>query len=163
MRPGETLAYLEMTGPAELRPGRADPELAVRQTSDAALVRTMTLAIGAPYAWPTQLWDERAWRDYAADSTVRHWTAQRSGAVIGLASVRFGAGEIELDTFGLVPQWVGRELGGPFLTDVVRVVWSQAPSARRLWLRTSDQDSAHALANYTARGFRIVRMVRGEP
>jgi len=163
VRPGETLSYLELTAPAQLRPGRTDPRLTVVATDDAATVRTTTLAIGAPYAWPTQLWDERAWRDYLADPAVKHWAAQCGGAAVGLASVRFGAAEIVIEAFGLLPGFIGQGLGGPFLTAVVRAAWAQAPTADRLWLSTSDLDAPHALPNYTARGFTVIRRVGPEP
>lgn len=65
---------------------------------------------------------------------------------------------VEIATFGLVPELVGRGLGGPALTLAVRLAWNQvnpddlAP-VRRVWLHTSSLDHPRALANYRARGF----------
>ncbi len=86
---------------------------------------------------------------------LRHWTAHRNGEVAGLASLRFGASEAEIDTFGLLPAFVGRGLGGTFLAAVVATAFAEHAAARRVWLHTSSDDHPHALRNYQARGFRL--------
>jgi GNAT superfamily N-acetyltransferase len=88
---------------------------------------------------------------------LRHWTAERGGDVVGLASLRFDHDEVELDTFGLIPRHVGTGLGRAFLTLVIDLAWREAPDARRLWLHTSSADHPHALRNYRRRGFRLYK------
>jgi GNAT superfamily N-acetyltransferase len=146
------LHYLEMRAPSQLRPSlQAVPD--VRECRDPSVVRGTTLAVGAPYGWPSQRWDDSTWAAYLARSDIRHWTAHRDNQVVGLASLRFADHETEIDTFGLVPTAVGAGLGGAFLSRIIRIAWRVNPSAERLWLHTSSGDHVHALGNYVARGF----------
>jgi GNAT superfamily N-acetyltransferase len=70
--------------------------------------------------------------------------------------------EVEIDTFGLVPEYVGRGFGGHLLPMAVRLAWdletSGAGPVRRVWLHTSSLDHPHALPNYRSRGFRQFRI-----
>ncbi len=150
------LHYLELGSLTELRPPRRTAEdLQLIEQHDDDVVRATTLGIGAPYGWPSQSWDDRGWRDYLHRDDLRHWTAHRNGEVAGLASLRFGASEAEIDTFGLLPAFVGRGLGGTFLAAVVATAFAEHAAARRVWLHTSSDDHPHALRNYQARGFRL--------
>ena len=58
---------------------------------------------------------------------------------------------MEIDYFGLVPNFVGRGLGGAMLTRAVGEAW--ALGAKRVWLHTCTLDSPRALPGYKARGF----------
>ncbi len=64
---------------------------------------------------------------------------------------------VELISFGLLPQCIGRGIGGFLLTEAIKRAWHMGAS--RVWLHTSTRDHAHALANYRARGFRVSRQV----
>jgi GNAT superfamily N-acetyltransferase len=64
-------------------------------------------------------------------------------------------GDIELASFGILPQFTGQGLGGHLLTCAVRRAWQGGAS--RVWLHTSSFDHPWALRNYLARGFRIVK------
>lgn len=66
-------------------------------------------------------------------------------------------GEAEIVTFGLLPEFVGKGLGGFALTLAVQQAWALAPSVSRVWLHTFTVDHPHALPNYHRRGFRTFR------
>jgi GNAT superfamily N-acetyltransferase len=104
-------------------------------------------------------WVERPTTDYLNRADLRHWTANLGGDQVGLVSLRFAPDEVEIDTFGLVPERVGRGLGGTFLTLATELAWRECPQARRVWLHTSNQDHPRALANYERHGFRRYRTV----
>jgi hypothetical protein len=54
-------------------------------------------------------------------------------------------GEVEVDTFGLLPDHIGQGIGGHFLTVGVRLAWAVAPAVLRVWLHTSSsRDHRHA-------------------
>ena len=158
MRTDETLFYLEMRDRRNL-PESAHAPLQLVERADLETVRRVTLAIGAPYQWPSLAWDDERWSDYLARDDLRHWTAELEGDQVGLVSLRFGRDEVEIDTFGLVPPHVGRGLGGPFLTLATELAWRECSQARRVWLHTSSQDHPRALANYQRHGFRLYRTV----
>jgi GNAT superfamily N-acetyltransferase len=160
MRALETLFYLEMRSPCELLPAALESDnLTLVEETTRAAVRAITLEIGQPYDWPSQHWNDEKWAEYFATANLRHWIAKRGNELIGLACVRFDADQIELDTFGLVPRYIGQGLGGPLLTAVVQLAWREAPNARRLWLHTSSEDHPAARPNYERRGFRLYRTV----
>lgn len=153
----EQLTYLHMLSLADLRPAHAPAVdfYLVEQEPGAPSIRQLTLAIGAGYDWPSQRWDDARWSSYLDRPTLRHWAAMVGGEPAGLLSLDLPpAGDVEIDTFGLLPPYVGRGIGGHFLTEGARLAWDVAPIARRIWLHTSSRDHPHALSNYEARGFR---------
>lgn len=82
--------------------------------------------------------------------------------MVGLVSLRSGLGELEIDTFGLVPSYVGRGLGRPFLVLVTQLAWRECADAHRVWLQTSSHDDCRALGNYERHGFSVCRTLLPE-
>ena len=71
---------------------------------------------------------------------------------------------IEIAYFGLLPDFIGRGLGGALLTNAIEQAWSRrdgiAPT--RVWVHTCNRDHPQALANYQARGFVIYKIDEGK-
>jgi acetyltransferase (GNAT) family protein len=65
--------------------------------------------------------------------------------------------EVEIKTFGLVPEFTGKGLGCYALTLAIRQGWELVPDTRRVWLHTSSADNPNALPNYHRRGFRTFK------
>lgn len=63
----------------------------------------------------------------------------------------YKSGEIYLAYFGLMPEFIGRGLGGWFLDWGVQRAWDLGP--RRLRVQTCDLDHPAALPNYLRAGF----------
>lgn len=156
MRSGETLYYLEMTNPAQVVPSpRAEDLLSLVEVRDIDRVRALTLGIGRPYDWPSSHWNELRWQEYGQREDIRHWVAVLADEEVGLVSLVLRDGEVEIDTFGLLPAATGRGLGGAFLTVTLRLAWSVHGDVRRVILHTSSEDHPNALQNYLRRGFRL--------
>ncbi|MGH3359376.1 MAG: GNAT family N-acetyltransferase [Nocardioidaceae bacterium] len=154
MRSGETLYYLEIGSRTDGPPDHRLPtDLVLVEQDSIDIVRALTLTIGRPYDWPSQHWDDDRWAEYMRRRGLRHWTAERGGEAIGLASLRFDHNEVELDTFGLVPRHVGKGLDRTFLTIVVDLAWREAPDAERIWLHTSVQTTRTRCATISGAGF----------
>jgi ribosomal protein S18 acetylase RimI-like enzyme len=158
------VTYLAMTSPDQLRPGRLPP-VAVdlrRETPPSLAVRAVHDGITSPHHWTSLSWSEAQWEQYLNDPHLHHWIARVADDMAGLISLRALPGEVEINTFGLVPEYVGRGFGGHLLTLAVRLAWdfdtSGAGPIRRVWLRTSSLDHPHALPNYRSRGFRQFRI-----
>jgi GNAT superfamily N-acetyltransferase len=150
-----------MLSPSDLRPAPVAPALdGIREVAaSSAVVRSTTAVVGRDYDWPSQHWDERQWQAYLERPHLRHWVALVNGAPAGLLSLDLPPGrEVEIDTFGLVPDYIGQGIGGHFLTVGVRLAWTVVPLVSRVWLHTSSQDHANALPNYERRGFRRYRV-----
>lgn len=69
---------------------------------------------------------------------------------------------VEIVYFGLVPEFIGKGLGGWLLARAVEEAWAMGEGARRVWLHTCTLDSERALPNYKARGFREFKTQRLE-
>jgi GNAT superfamily N-acetyltransferase len=118
--------------------------------------------IGSPYGWSAVSYTDQMWQDWLADARRQQWVVRCHGDVAGLVELEAQpGGEVEITTFGLVPEYVGQGFGGLALTLAVRLAWAlppvQAPAMRRVWLHTSSTDHPHALPNYLSRGFRTFR------
>jgi ribosomal protein S18 acetylase RimI-like enzyme len=70
-------------------------------------------------------------------------------------------GEVELKFFGLFPEWIGRGLGRPLLTELLRRAWSTNP--QRVWLHTCSDDHPAALRLYQSLGFQILKQEPSRP
>ena len=134
------LTYLQMLSPDELRPAPV-PAVAlglVGQDRSSPLIRSATVGIGQAHHWPSQRWNDAQWRAYLDRPHLRHWIAVVDGHPAGLLSLDVPpGGEVEIETFGLLPTHVGRGIGGHFLTLGVLLAWDAAPSVSRVWLHTS--------------------------
>jgi GNAT superfamily N-acetyltransferase len=162
----QTITWLEMTSPDELRPGRAPPapvELQLAEASLVPLLRATSDRVGEPHGWTSRpAWSQAQWAEHLARPEVRAWLARVGGEPAGLIELESRPGEeVELTVFGLVPELVGRGFGGHLLTLGTRLAWETrhpgGAATRRVWLHTASSDHANALPNYRARGFRVVR------
>jgi GNAT superfamily N-acetyltransferase len=64
-------------------------------------------------------------------------------------------GEIELVSFGLIPEFIGQGLGRYLLQWTIDKAWSYQP--RRFWLHTCTKDHPAALPNYLKAGFAVFK------
>jgi ribosomal protein S18 acetylase RimI-like enzyme len=164
----QTITYLEMTAPDQLRAADHDSpplELESMPASRAELVRSTYARIGEPHHWSGRVeWPAARWREHLERAEVRCRLARVDGEPAGLIELELQpAGEVEITVFGLLPEFVGRGLGGHLLTAAARAAWQTRapghPRTRRVWLHTSSLDHPHALRNYERRGFRVFRRV----
>ena len=87
--------------------------------------------------------------------------ASVSGTPAGYFELETQAGgNAEIAYFDLLPQFIGRGLGGALLTATVERAW--AIGASRVWVHTCSLDHPNALPGYQARGFRVFYIVHAE-
>ncbi|MDG4762103.1 GNAT family N-acetyltransferase [Micromonospora sp. WMMD710] len=168
MHSAKVVTYLEMTGPAQLRWAKAVKGVALVPVEDpvgASLsqVRQVHDRIAAAHRWSSLAWSTQDWVDWLSAPTLRHWWIHVRDEVAGWGCLRRHSGpEVELDTFGLSPEYIGHGYGGYSLSLLTQVAWNlpwpenggEADGrTRRVWLHTSRWDHPHALVNYQARGF----------
>lgn len=161
MADDDVRTYLQMLSPDDLRPAPRPPALLEVQEVDKSspIVRATTLGIGRAHQWPSQVWDDQQRQTYLEGPHLRQFVALVQGVPAGLLSLDVPpGGEVEVDTFGLLPDHIGRGIGGHFLTLAVRLAWTTAPNVSRVWLHTSIRDHPHALPNYERRGFRCYQL-----
>lgn len=151
--------YLEMRERSQLKPARAVEQVvaAHAEVPVGALSRFFYLEVGHDHHWV----DLAGW---SAEQWQRH--AERMATIIGwYRNTPCGYGELDrradgtvnVTYFGLLKPFQGRGIGGHLLTEVVRAAW--ALGADRVTLNTCELDGQHALDNYRARGFQVIREV----
>jgi GNAT superfamily N-acetyltransferase len=156
----ETVTYVEMTAPDQLNPSAPVAGLALVEADPfAPLVRDVYRRVGAPYEWNSASRTDEQWEEIRARRTDRQCRLiSYDGETAGVVSYDFPeAGEVEIKTFGLLPEFVGRGIGGYSLTLGIRLGWTLAVPVDRVWLHTSTRDHPNALPNYLKRGFRVFR------
>ena len=151
------VTYVEMTDRSQLTPGTVVPGLALTVAdSRLPLVAGIMARIGAPYGWRSASRSPQEWQAWFAEHPGRTcWLLTQGDEPVGVVVYDpHPDAEVEVKTFGLVPESTGKGLGGYALTLAVRQGWDLLPGTRRVWLHTSSADNPNALPNYHRRGFR---------
>ena len=157
----QTVTYLEMTSRDQLVAARV-PSTGIALTSvdrtSLGLIRATHDRIATPHHWSSLAWTEQMWLNLLSYSGVRTWIARSGEEIIGLVQLQpRPPNEVQITKFGLVPEWIGRGLGGHLLTLATRLAWD-FDDVSRVWLLTTSLDHPHALRNYRSRGFRPFRV-----
>ncbi len=152
--------HLEMLDPAELRAPAQPPErpFELGQVHDPALNRWFYEQVGADYSWTDRLaWSDQQWAKW--EGRVETWMVSVDGERAGYYELEpYQRGRlVQLAYFGLLPRYHGFGIGGHVLTAALRRGFELGP---KVSVSTNTLDGPHALANYTARGMRVVRRER---
>lgn len=155
-----TIHHLVMRSLRELRPSHDAPEgVGLRQEvlpGAASVAHECYHRVGAPWQWSDRRdWDVQQWTAALEVPGTELWTARAGEMLIGFFLLVPHDDEMEIKFFGLVPEWIGRRVGGWLLTEAIRRAWATQPS--RVTLNTCSLDGPAALPNYLARGFTVER------
>lgn len=160
----KTVTYLEMTDLGELRAGRVVPALQLRREEGLSLLaRSVQARVGAAYGWRSSTRSDQEWQELARSHPHgQYWLITLAGEAAGIAALEpQPGGDVEIRTFGLLPDYVGQGLGGHALTLALQQAWAseslEAEAIRRVWLHTNSNDHPSALLNYQRRGLRVYR------
>ncbi len=150
-----TVWYLEMSSSDALR-RRDGPGTVTRSGVPlGALNRFFYREVGRDFHWVDRLgWTAHQWQSHAERTEL--WLVHDRGTPAGYAELwKLPRGRWHLAMFGLLAPFRGRGLGAHLLTAVARRAWSGG--AATVTLDTCELDGPHALPNYRARGFEVVR------
>ena len=153
-----TVTFLELTDPGGIRPPERPPRRAyeLAPIDDPQVSRWFYERVGANHQWIDRLsWSAAQWRERHEQGEA--WMATVRGERAGFFTLRVAHDPVEIDVFGLLPEFHGIGLGGHLLTDALRRGFELG---NRVWLHTCSLDSPHALPNYEARGMRVYRSER---
>ena len=147
-----------MLDPGQLRAKLAPRQMEISLVDQPAMEtnRHFYRTIGARWGWTDKLtWTDQQWGDYANRAELQTWTASVDGELIGYFVLEAQApGDVELEYFGLLDQFIGCGYGGALLSEAVRRAWSFG-RVSRVWVHTCTQDHSSALGNYVNRGFEL--------
>lgn len=157
--------YLEMRSPEQLQPKQADARFKVREQTelDWRFNRDLYFRVGEQWDWIDQrAWTDEQWNEYATAPGLRTFAGYYGEALAGYYELRRDReGGVEIAYFGLLPEWIGRGLGGALLTSAIEEAWRMEPNPPRVWVHTCNRDHPQALANYEARGMVIYKVEKG--
>lgn len=157
---------LEMHSPEELRPkqhGVPDFRIEKMEIPFPELNKFFHTVVGYEYMWGGRSdWGRKEWYDYVNRDELETWVAYMKGTPAGYFEIeKHETGEMQIECFGLVPQFVGKGLGGILLTRAVQRCWELTD--KLVFLKTCSHDHPHALKNYLARGFQIAQSKTDPP
>lgn len=149
------VTYLEMTG----RPALADVSasgVSLRRVENPQLgwYREIYRRAGEQWFWFSRL--EMTDEQLAAllnRPATELFVAEYDGREIGMAELdHSNAADVEITSFALFAEAIGKGLGRAFMTKLLDRAWSD--STARVWLHTCTLDSPAALGFYMKCGFR---------
>ena len=155
-----TIYHLEMCDREAFRP-KAAPlgfEVAMVAPPNLELNRRFYCDVGSQWAWTDRLtWSEDDWHHYVHRDALRTWVGQLHDKSVGYFELESqDDSNIEIAYFGLLPEFIGRGMGGPLLSAAIECAWD-VPDTQRVWVHTCTLDHKHALDNYRKRGFEIFK------
>ena len=160
-----TTYHLEMLDRNDWRPKPppAGFEMVRVEVPSPELNRNLYQRVGADWKWSGRLkWSAADWEKHVNRDTLHTFIGQLDGQPFAYVEMEEQAEHsIEFLYFGPLPEFIGKGLGGPFLSAAIERAW-RLPGTRRVWLHTCTDDHPHALANYEKRGFRLFKTVVDE-
>jgi len=151
--------YLESTTPSAERWAFPDRSCHLERVlaCPPAFYRFLYAEVGKPWHWLDRLpWTDDEIRTHLGQEGLEIYVLYSDGAPAGFAELKREAEDsVEIAYFGLMPDFIGRRLGRPFLSAVTAEAWR--PGTRRVWLHTCTLDHPRALENYVKGGFRPFR------
>ena len=154
----KTTYRMEMSRPGDFNPKEGGPDLDVIRVEHpyGELSKFMHTLVGHPWRWGGHRgWRQQQWDEYCTQPGFEMWLALHEGTPVGYAEmVKHENGTVQIKTMGLAPGFVGKGLGGPLLSAVVKRAWELTETT--VWLSTCSHDHPKAKDNYEARGFKVV-------
>jgi len=150
------VTFVEMTARDQLNPSPPVPGLRLEAlAATSPLIPELLSRVGAAYDWNSGRRSAAEWEAWLAENPSRRYALLLvEGEPAGIVVYDPHPGrEVEIKSFGLLPEWVGKGLGGYALTLAIERAWSLQPEVTRVWLHTSSKDHPRALPNYHRRGF----------
>jgi GNAT superfamily N-acetyltransferase len=130
--------------------------LHLRQVRNASLdwYRALYRRVGAPWLWFSRLeMTNEQLEAVLHRSTTELFVCERERREIGLAELdRSHSSDVEITSFALLSEEIGKGLGRPFMIQLLDRAWSK--SVARVWLHTCTLDGPAALSFYIKCGFR---------
>jgi GNAT superfamily N-acetyltransferase len=158
-----TTTYLEMTSKDELKPKYATLPVEIKQVEITLpeFNHFLYATVGRDWYWYDRLeWSYAQWQSWVERPELQTWVLYLQGTPAGYFELEkqnddVNNNDVNIAYFGLLPQFIGKGLGGYFLGAAVEKAW--AFGAERVTLNTCTLDHESALNNYQSRGFKIYK------
>ncbi|MBF0276416.1 MAG: GNAT family N-acetyltransferase [SAR324 cluster bacterium] len=151
--------FLEMTSPDQRQVHGKSINDAVLQKAEIptpAINHFFFTNIGRPWKWYSRLhWKYEDWENWVTKKNVSTWIGYVQNSPFGYVEFDRQGNDTEIAFFGILPQYIGKGLGGWLLSEAIQKAWSF--NTKRVWLHTCTLDHEFALKNYLSRGFTIFK------
>tara|TARA_Y100000590_G_scaffold54626_1_gene57036 strand:+ start:209 stop:718 length:510 start_codon:yes stop_codon:yes gene_type:complete len=124
--------------------------------SDFQLNKFFYKQIGKNHNWNDRLaWNDSKWIEYVNSPNVLTFVLKNNEDIAGFFELinhedKF---EMELAYFGLLEEYLYKNLGGYMLSEAIKISFSY--KIKRVWVHTCSLDHKNALNNYLSRGMKI--------
>jgi GNAT superfamily N-acetyltransferase len=149
------VTYMERTQPpADGAPPAPQGVTFTRETGiTVATYRDIVLRVGEDWLWWERVvLDDAELRPSIEDPGTEFYFLRDAGEFAGFVEIyKNGADSWAIRYFGLLPEFIGRGLGGYMMEALVHAAWR--PGVRRITLDTCDLDHPGALGFYRHLGF----------
>jgi GNAT superfamily N-acetyltransferase len=156
-----TTFFLEMLKVQDFKPKTGYKEfIEVKIVANSDFINwVLFVGVGLPWKWYSRLkWTSSEWDNIMKDNRIQTYLAFHDNHLVGYFELEIHENQsVEIVFLGLLPEFLGKRLGGYLLSHAVETAWGL--NANRVWLHTCDNDSNAALNNYLSRGFQIFNQV----
>jgi ribosomal protein S18 acetylase RimI-like enzyme len=155
-----TVYYLEMHDRGDLCAKDGPPSFAVSMLAEPSpdSNRQFYQQVGGDWEWTDRLkWSDEEWVEHVNRPDLITSVVTVEGQSAGYFELLTQeAGDVEIVQLGLLPEYIGRGLGGALVTAAIESAWA-ITGAHRVWLHTCTRDHESALENYKRRGFKVYK------
>ena len=153
--------YLEINSLHDLKDGEPpseDYQVNLIEPTDFQLNKFFYKNIGKKHKWIDRLiWTEDQWIKYVSNRNVKTFVLKNKKDLVGFYELIFHEKkkEIEIAYFGILENFIGKKIGGYFLSEAIKICFNNY--SNRVWVHTCTLDHKNALKNYLKRGMKIFR------
>ena len=114
--------------------------------------------VGKKLRWIDRLvWDNMKWSSYLENKNVQTYVLRSNKDLAGYFEIikdetTYSA---EIAYFGLLENFIGKRLGGYFLSEAIKICFNL--NLQRVWVHTCTLDHKNALKNYLSRGMKVFK------
>lgn len=150
-----TTTYLEMISPDEFVPSYVEnPQVKIEQLQavDVDFYLSLYRGVGEQLAWRDRiLMPKEELSEALGKASI--YVMSVNGTPAGYVELEVQGSDVEIAYFGLFKDYQGLGLGKHLLSYGIEKAWELGP--QRVYVHTCNLDGAHAMSNYTRRGFKI--------
>ena len=151
--------YLEITSIKNLK-GKNKPSdkivLELLDNKNFELNKFFYKQIGKKHQWIDRLvWQDQDWIKHVSNENLKTYILKEDEELVGFFELIFDKNECEIAYFGILEEYIGKQLGGYLLSESIKASFNIG--SKRIWVHTCSLDHRNALKNYLSRGMKVFK------
>jgi len=112
--------------------------------------------IGKKHQWVDRLvWQDKDWIKHVSNENLKTYILKEDQELVGFFELIFDKNECEIAYFGILEEYIGKNLGGYLLSEAIKIAFEK--KVKKIWVHTCSLDHQNAFFNYQARGMKIFK------